>query len=103
MIFESKPGLFESADGSGGRSLLPQGADQEQGRKHFAQMAAILRRCRQEEYDRFYRDYSIFLKEGIISSPEQAEKVDELKLFEFVSNILMYFFGNLSTAVGRNR
>jgi TNF receptor-associated protein 1 len=30
-----------------------------------------------EEYDRFYRDYSIFLKEGIISSPEQAEKVDK--------------------------
>ncbi len=28
-----------------------------------------------EEYERFYRDYGIFLKEGILSSTEQLEKV----------------------------
>ena len=28
-----------------------------------------------EQYDIFYRDYGIFLKEGIITSTEQSEKV----------------------------
>ena len=32
------------------------------------------------EYDRFYRDYGIFLKEGIITSHEQLEKVKSNKL-----------------------
>ena len=31
------------------------------------------------EYDRFYRDYGIFLKEGIITSHEQLEKVKSTK------------------------
>lgn len=33
------------------------------------------------EYDRFYRDYGIFLKEGIITSHEQLEKVKSTKNF----------------------
>lgn len=28
-----------------------------------------------EEFDKFYKDYSIFFKEGIVSSTEQMEKV----------------------------
>ncbi len=32
------------------------------------------------EYDRFYRDYGIFLKEGIITSHEQLEKVNPLNI-----------------------
>ena len=32
------------------------------------------------EYERFYRDYGIFLKEGIITSHEQLEKVFNCRL-----------------------
>ena len=46
-----------------------------------------------EEYDRFYRDYGIFLKEGIISSPEQAEKVDEfIRNFIQILNVIFSNF-----------
>lgn len=34
-----------------------------------------------EEYERFYRDYGIFLKEGVLSSTEQLEKVSENNSF----------------------
>ena len=39
-----------------------------------------------EEYDKFYKDYSIFLKEGIVSTDDQREKVMYI-FFHFTNTI----------------
>ncbi|XP_057375330.1 heat shock protein 75 kDa, mitochondrial-like [Daphnia carinata] len=41
-----------------------------------------------DEYERFYRDYGIFLKEGILSSNEQLEKEEISKLLRYESSQL---------------
>lgn len=38
------------------------------------------------EYDAFYNDYSIFLKEGVITAPETSEKQELAKLLRFDSS-----------------
>ncbi|XP_046748301.1 heat shock protein 75 kDa, mitochondrial [Diprion similis] len=38
------------------------------------------------EYEKFYKDYGLFLKEGIVSSPEQREKEEISKLLRFESS-----------------
>lgn len=40
-----------------------------------------------EEFDKFYKDYSIFFKEGIVSSTEQMEKVSLWFLYILIKNI----------------
>lgn len=48
-----------------------------------------LSKCAQKEpesYARFYRDYGVFLKEGILASHEQAEKEDIAQLLQFESS-----------------
>jgi TNF receptor-associated protein 1 len=40
-----------------------------------------------EEYAQFYRDYSIFLKEGILLEPEQVQKEEISKLLRFESSL----------------
>lgn len=40
-----------------------------------------------EEYTRFYRDYGLFLKEGIVTSNEQSEKESIGKLLRFESSV----------------
>ncbi|KAG1670650.1 Heat shock protein, mitochondrial [Nymphon striatum] len=40
-----------------------------------------------ESYDKFYRDYGMFLKEGIVSNVEQMEKEEITKLLRFESSI----------------
>lgn len=47
-----------------------------------------------EDYNKFYKDYSIFLKEGIVSSDTQEEKVIIIYYFYFCDNgliMLLYF------------
>lgn len=39
-----------------------------------------------EEYDAFYRDYGLFLKEGIVTSSDTAEKEEIAKLLRFESS-----------------
>ncbi|ALC42684.1 Trap1 [Drosophila busckii] len=39
-----------------------------------------------EEYDAFYRDYGLFLKEGIVTSQDSAEKQEIAKLLRFDSS-----------------
>lgn len=39
-----------------------------------------------EEYEKFYKDYGLFLKEGIVTSGEQSEKEDIAKLLRFESS-----------------
>ncbi|KAK1119803.1 hypothetical protein K0M31_012881 [Melipona bicolor] len=39
-----------------------------------------------EEYDKFYKDYSIFLKEGVVSTDDQREKESIAKLLRFESS-----------------
>jgi len=39
-----------------------------------------------EEFSQFYRDYGLFLKEGIITSHEQVEKEEISKLLRFESS-----------------
>lgn len=39
-----------------------------------------------EQYDKFYKDYGLFLKEGIVTSNEQGEKEDIAKLLRFESS-----------------
>lgn len=40
-----------------------------------------------ESYNKFYQDYSIFLKEGIITEPEQVLKEEIAKLVRFESSL----------------
>ncbi|XP_013793764.1 heat shock protein 75 kDa, mitochondrial-like, partial [Limulus polyphemus] len=40
-----------------------------------------------EGYDKFFNDYGLFLKEGIVSSQEQAEKEEIAKLLRFESSL----------------
>jgi TNF receptor-associated protein 1 len=39
-----------------------------------------------EEYEKFYNDYGLFIKEGIITNPIQSEKEDAGKLLLFESS-----------------
>ncbi|XP_050495803.1 heat shock protein 75 kDa, mitochondrial [Bombus huntii] len=41
-----------------------------------------------EDYDKFYKDYSIFLKEGIVSTDIQKEKEDIAKVLRFQSSAM---------------
>ncbi|KAJ4452090.1 hypothetical protein ANN_03606 [Periplaneta americana] len=40
-----------------------------------------------EEYDKFYKDYGMFLKEGIVTTNEQMEKEEIAKLLRFESSL----------------
>ncbi|XP_060525461.1 heat shock protein 75 kDa, mitochondrial [Cylas formicarius] len=42
----------------------------------------------QEQYEKFYQDYGLFIKEGIITTPIQAEKENAAKLLLFESSHL---------------
>lgn len=44
-----------------------------------------------EDYNKFYKDYSIFLKEGIVSTDVQEEKVINIYAI-FISAIVVYYF-----------
>ena len=46
-----------------------------------------------EEYDQFYKDYSIFLKEGIVSTDDQNEKVMYI-FFLFTNTIFSQYSFN---------
>jgi TNF receptor-associated protein 1 len=39
-----------------------------------------------EEYEKFYKDYGLFLKEGIVTTQDQPEKEDIAKLLRFETN-----------------